>query len=228
VVKGTAISLVMTWVFAWGDASASGELIPTRKYDHPRQMLPREGETSRIFPRSKTSDAQLGGIARHADAGDRTAQYLLGYAYWSGEFVERDLDRAIYWLREAVKDPTGLKSDVWYTLGCALIQRGKPEDIDAGVTAFLQQDPPDYFTLIALSKIHRFGVGVAADSDAADAWVQQLADRLVELESIILPGGKPKPRTESIRLLEVLLRSDRCLDADHETAHRADEFFPPN
>lgn len=104
-----------------------------------------------------------------AESGEVIAMKYLSRAYRNGKGVEKDLDKAIIWIRKAIKADSGSKIDLYVTLRL----RGNTEDFFE-LEGFANKG--DSIAARNLSLMYFDGKGVDSDLDKAARWMKKAID----------------------------------------------------
>ncbi len=120
--------------------------------------------------------AAYGGFQVHAEQGDASAQYNLGYMYLNGEGVPQDYAGAAKWFRRAADQafaPAQLHLGTMYHKG-----QGVPQDYAEAAKWFHQAADQGFGPAqFLLGFMYDNGQGVPQDYTEAAKWYRQAADR---------------------------------------------------
>jgi TPR repeat protein len=159
----------------------------TASKDHPRRDVI-FGDL--LYRRGKLEDLEeiKGLVTITAKEGDAGAMYRLGRMYRDGKGVEKDLDKAIEWMRKASEKKYGWSENELIDL---LLTSGTPKDfieIREITKTLIENANPSVKSGVMgrLGRMYRDGKGVEKDLDKAIEWMRKAAKRNTVWESELI------------------------------------------
>ena len=142
----------------------------------------------------------------HAMNGNDQAKKKLSELYYDGEHVRRDLDAAIWWMRNiSRKDSKSLNK-----LFDMLTERGRQEDLESAVAVIKSlAEGGDGAAMWRLSCAYRSGAGTVKDINKADIWMRRAAHKghgtaANTLFDILWEKGTARDLEEAVSVIRML------------------------
>lgn len=152
-----------------------------------RTMLVAPEKTTTIAPSKAQSDTPDDGdefakkmvvldYRAEAAKGDANAQRMLGFCYFFGEGVGKDLAKAVFWYRKAANQ--GYAEGQFDLGSCYAAGQGVTQDLTEAVTWYRKAAEQGYaMAQLKLGDCYAQGKGVPADLVQANSWYRKAADQ---------------------------------------------------
>lgn len=192
---GAAVAAVLGLTFAFGWVVAGLRDAPVLSIEPIASAPPAEANERPAESAAAPLNTAEIALAASAEAGDATAQFQLGMAYYKGAGVERDAALAMKWIQKAAEQG---HAQAQYTLGAMHhAGRGALQSFPLALKWFEQAAQQNHAEAqYSLGAMYRSGQGVPVDKSKAYIWFNLAAaqghERAGEARDNLIPALTPE------------------------------------